>query len=105
MMETGYEMICVAATTLAVMGNMLIIIRRRIYFLELQFVCVVTVEQWFCFYVVCILPNFSPEGTLCNFAKMGLFSLLAMQSAPCRVDRVSWIFPYCGTCLLCSLTC
>ncbi len=64
-----------------------------------------TVEQWFCFYVVCILPNFSPEGTLCNFAKMGLFSLLAMQSAPCRVDRVSWIFPYCGTCLLCSLTC
>ena len=43
MMETGYEMISVAATTLAVMGNMLIIIRRRIYFLELQFVCV---ELW-----------------------------------------------------------
>ncbi len=49
MMETGYEMICVAATTLAVMGNMLIIIRRRIYFLELQFVCVVLWSSGFVF--------------------------------------------------------
>ena len=60
------------------------------------------VEQWRSD-VVCVWSSFPPEVSSCNLTITGLFCVLAMMSAPCRVYCVNLIWHYCGICLLCGL--